>query len=246
MSLGNRSRSEDRTLPPSPFPPPSVLTGRIVARSIVSPERCESRSKLRIEATSSPHHSRRAGAAIPNPYTSRIPPRTLNCATSVTVGTRSYPMSVRRPTTSLSDTLPPSPFPGANTSLMSRSAAGTPVRSAAARAVVTSTRTCPDSSSSSVSTRSPAISTCGSSAPSASRCGYSATTPPASVRRSASHRSASVGVEVITTKTRWARRRASVARRRAGLEPRRPPTARRPPGGGRPSASARVAGSASI
>ena len=37
---------------------------------------------------SSPHHSTRAGDAIPKPYTSRMPPRTLNCATSVTVATR--------------------------------------------------------------------------------------------------------------------------------------------------------------
>ena len=137
------------------------------------------------------------------------------------------------------------PTPFSNTSRISRSGPGTPVRSAAARPVVTSTRTCPDNSSSSVSTRSPAISKCGSSAPSASRCGYSATADPDSVRRSASHRSASVGVGVITTNTRCASRRASAATSTAGLEPGRPEMPRRVPGAGNPSANARVAGSAS-
>ena len=42
----------------------------------------------RSDVMSSPHHSSRAGTAMPKPYRSRIPPRTLNSATSVTVGTR--------------------------------------------------------------------------------------------------------------------------------------------------------------
>jgi len=101
-SPGSRSRSDRRgrgaacCAPTSPGPPPSVFTGSTVTRSIASPERCESRSKVRSDSMSSPHHSSRAGAAIPNPYTSRIPPRTLNCATSVTVGTRTYPIASRR------------------------------------------------------------------------------------------------------------------------------------------------------
>jgi hypothetical protein len=125
----------------------------------------------------SPDHSIRAGAAIPNPYTSRIPPRTLNCATSVTVATRVYPIASSCFTVSVSDPLPGPPFalpfpssPSKTTRIDWR-VAGTPVRSAVARAVVIRMRTSPDSRASSVSTRSPAISKCGSSAPSASRCG---------------------------------------------------------------------------
>ena len=89
-SAGSSSSSEERVVAAgAPGAAASVLTGRTVIRSIASPERCVSRSKPRRDTISSPHHSIRAGPAIPKPYTSMIPPRTLNCATSVTVGTRS-------------------------------------------------------------------------------------------------------------------------------------------------------------
>ena len=153
----------------------SVVTGRMVIRSSASPERWVSRSNPRRETISSPHHSIRAGPAIPKPYTSMIPPRTLNCATSVTVSVRAYPMAPSRSTTALSPTPSPTPTPtprpGWRTNRIACRAAGIPVRSALARAVVTSTRTVPRSSDSTLSIRSPAISKWGSSAPSPSRWG---------------------------------------------------------------------------
>ena len=84
---------------------------------------------------SSPHHSSRAGAAIPKPYTSRMPPRTLNSATSVTVPTRavSHPLERRGHVGRGPAARRRRAGAGARSS-----AAGTSVRSAVARAVVTS------------------------------------------------------------------------------------------------------------
>ena len=61
-----------------------------------APERCVVRSKARIELIVSPHHSSRAGAAMPKPYTSTMPPRTVNSATSVTVGDAGVPHPLER------------------------------------------------------------------------------------------------------------------------------------------------------
>ena len=74
--------------PSHPPGSPCVLIGRIVTSVSSCSERWVVRSNPRMDETSSPHHSSRAGAAMPKPYTSRMPPRTLNSATSVTVGTR--------------------------------------------------------------------------------------------------------------------------------------------------------------
>ena len=83
-----RSEPRPRANPSASSRTPAVVIGRTVISLSSCSERCVVRSNPRIDDTSSPHHSIRAGAAIPKPYTSRIPPRTLNSATSVTVGTR--------------------------------------------------------------------------------------------------------------------------------------------------------------
>ena len=72
-----------------------------------------------------------------------MPPRTLNCATSRTAGARAYPIASRRP---IASPIVPLAAPRVSTSREVSRAAGTPVRSAPARAVVTSTRTRPSSS----------------------------------------------------------------------------------------------------
>jgi hypothetical protein len=52
---------------PSPSVSDRVLTGSTVTSLSSSRERWVVRSKPRIEVTSSPHHSTRAGTAMPNP-----------------------------------------------------------------------------------------------------------------------------------------------------------------------------------
>ena len=140
-------------------PPPSSRTPRVlIGSTVISVSSCSERwvvrSKPRMDEMSSPHHSSRAGAAMPKPYTSTMPPRTLNSATSVTVGTRRYPIRSSVRATSAGGRR----SPVASRSRSRSSAAGIRVRSAVARAVVTSSRSRPCSSASIVSARSPAIS----------------------------------------------------------------------------------------
>ena len=72
-------------------------TGQDAQRLRPRPRRAgESTSKWRIDSTSSPQNSTRAGSGEPKPKTSRMPPRSANCPTSSTVPTRSKPISSSR------------------------------------------------------------------------------------------------------------------------------------------------------
>ena len=153
----------------------------------------------------------------------------LNCATSSTIGTRSKPIDSRWAASGSRRWTPPLRSSTRN----SRNARGIRVRSNSARAVVISTWISPRVRRSSVSTRSPAISMCGSASPNPSRGGYRAIgVSSTSVPRSASQRSASVTLSVATTKKRVVRRRANAARTEASADPGNPPIVRRSPGAG--------------
>ena len=100
---------------------------------------------------------------------------------------------------------------------------------------------------SSVSTRSPATSACGSASPNPSRGGYNATAVSAtSDCRSASSRSASGSPCVTTARNRPGSRRASAATITAADDPGSPTTVRRSPGAGIVLSSRVNAGSRSI
>ncbi len=159
---------------------------------------------------------------------SKIPPRTLNCATSSTIGTRSNPTASR-----CRRDLGAPESPARSSSLARCTAPGRRVRSRTARAVVRRIRTPPRATRSSVSTRSPATSACGSASPKPSRGGYSATVASAaSDCRSASQRSASGTPCATTTRNRPGSRRESAATSTAADDPGSPATVRRSPGPG--------------
>ncbi len=197
-----------------------AATGSTVTDSVSPSDRWLSRSNARTERISSPHHSILVGAAMPNPYTSKMPPRTANWATSSTVGRRSYPI----PSSTSIAWAGLRSSPTARVSCIDRTARGIAVSSPVARTVVTTTDTSPLNRASTVSTRSPAISQCGSSSPSASRCGYRRTRASISTDRSANHRSASAGPDVTTRNVRWGRCSARDASITATPPPGRPPT----------------------
>ena len=146
----------------------ALLIGRMVTSGRSAPERCVVRSKARIELTLSPHHSSRAGrrhaetvdvddAAAHREFRHFGHRRPRGSSPSARANRRHLAAGARRRRR--------------RAVAATSSADGTAVRSALARAVVTSRRSSPRSRDSSVSMRSPAISKCGSSSPSASRCG---------------------------------------------------------------------------
>ena len=128
--------------------------GKMLARSILRSERCVMTSKARIDSTSSPKNSTRIGSSAPNGYTSRIPPRMLNCPTLSTICSRSKPAPTRVAATSSISATPPTVSEGVASSRMY----GGIVGSKSARMEVTTTAFSPASRLSSASIRRPVTS----------------------------------------------------------------------------------------
>ena len=159
-------------------------------------------SKKRSDVISFPKNSTRSGSGVPNEKTSSRPPRTANCPTSSTIGTRSNPRSVR----SSISVWNPASSPTRSVRRSPASASGIGARSCNARRVVTSSRVRPPRSASTASTRSAPISRWGSldSYGRASRWGNKKDVPsPRKSSRSTSISIARLGEGATTTRRRF-------------------------------------------
>ena len=205
-------------------------TGNTSATWASRVDRCDTDRNAEGRRSRRPRTPARTGSAIPKLYTSKIPPRTLNCATSSTIGTRSNPIPSRcvanssgRRRVALAGARGARRRPPAAAAC----APAPRARSSAARAprhwrsAPTSPRARPPPPR---AARLPRIPPAAGTTPRARS--------PVSDCRSANHRSASGNPSVTTTMNRPGNRRASAATVTASPDPANPATVKRPPGPG--------------